>query len=280
MRRLYLLFPALLMLGIAFGPVPAMATKPCTAPDEDAFARIVAESPLILRGTVAGYHTADKNTDTPGKSWTDINVIEIFRGGIQGRDLRIAGWAAMDMPLYNYETGSELIFLLKPAQDSNDTVLADSRWSACVPSLMPRLPDGNYAVNAAPMRLETFLRSYIRSIPGMKKLSTSTVAIRSGKIYIQAMMGPTRPVMHVGDPEPPDVPAPDVTVEIYDAKDHKIAYAMTDSHGKVAFDLPAGTYRIEAHPRPIARPLNTPMTVKLAPGAEERITLDIDTGIR
>lgn len=255
----------------------AHATKPCMAPDDATFAKIVADSPLVLRGSVSESHIGDKSAP---QRWTDIDVHEIFRGGIHGRSLRISDWAAMDMPLFNYEPGSELIFLLKPGVENNSIILSNADWVSCVPALMPFVDNGEYAVNGQKMRLETFLRKYIREVPGLKELSTTTVAVRSGKIYVLAMMGPIRPVMHVGDPEPPDVPASGVTVEIYDKNGRKIGFAMTDSKGTVDFDLPAGTYTIQAFPRPIARATNTPITVELGPGAEERVKIDIDTGIR
>lgn len=283
MHRFFYIFLSLALGSMVFAGAssPAHATKPCTAPDDAAFAQIVADAPLILRGRIAESHAG---TRQDGEKWTDIDVVEIFRGGLQGnglRGLRIDGWAAQDMPLFNYADGSELIFLLKPAPSGNNMALSNADWISCVPALMPRLPDGSYAVNTQKMRLETFLRDYIRTVPGLKELSTSTVAVRAGKIYIQAMKGPTRPVMRLGDPESPDVPAPNVTVEILNKDGRRAGFAMTDQTGKVDFTLPPGDYTIMAHPQSnIARAENTPMDITLRPGTEERVELDIDTGIR
>lgn len=283
MHRIFSVFFSLALGGmlLAATAAPAHATKPCNAPDDAAFAQIVADAPLILRGRIAESHAGTKQD---GEKWTEIDVLEIFRGGLQDnglRGLRIDGWAARDMPLFNYADGSELIFLLTPASSGNNMTLANADWISCVPALMARLPDGSYAVNTQKMRLETFLRDYIRTIPGLKELSTSTVAVRAGKIYIQAMMGPTRPVMRLGDPEPPDVPAPNVTIEILDEDGKRMGFAMTDKTGKVDFTLPPGDYTIVAHPqKSIARAENTPMEITLRPGIEERVQVDIDTGIR
>jgi len=89
--------------------------------------------------------------------------------------------------------------------------------------------------------------------------------------------GPTTPVCKVG--VPCSEPAAGAVL-VFERGGRVAAHVRTDTQGRYAVKLAAGTYVVEVAPRPRIGTGIRPRTVRVVGGSTRRVDFSIDTGIR
>jgi len=93
-----------------------------------------------------------------------------------------------------------------------------------------------------------------------------------GTLHGVVMRGPITPVCMVG--KPCDAPAAHFCLSF---GDHRVT---TDANGRYRIRLRAGTYAVRACTTPSPGRGVEPRTVRVRPGVDTRVDLNVDTGIR
>jgi len=103
---------------------------------------------------------------------------------------------------------------------------------------------------------------------------------RSG-IEGETVIGPTRPVVRVGDPRPDEVPYPTTLLILAAADGRPVARVTTDKSGRFKIDLPPGEYRVtSAAPKGRALPHVGEENVRVDDGKVTFVTIRFDSGLR
>jgi hypothetical protein len=121
------------MLVFLLSPVAAFATSPCVPLTPEQFEAVKDESDLIIHAKVIDYHAAQGNPHAP-QSWTDLEVLKVYKGEAAQKNLRLGGWSSYFMPLYPHDKGVELVLLLKRTEAGYQ--LTDASWKKCVPAVI------------------------------------------------------------------------------------------------------------------------------------------------
>ncbi len=115
-------------LCFVFLSTPAYATEPCIRQTPQEFLQTKTDSDLILRAVVENYAKDEPH------GWTEIRVLESYKGTPPSDTMRIHEWTSHYHPLYIYDKGAVMIILLK--KDGHRYIPTDLDWSKCVPSVI------------------------------------------------------------------------------------------------------------------------------------------------
>jgi len=121
------------MLLFLMVPSAAVATSPCVPQTPAEFEATKEGADLIAHVKIIDYHANLGSPHAP-QSWTDVEVLNVYKGETAQKKLRLYGWASHYMPLYTYDKGSEAVLLLKKTEAGYQ--LADLSWKKCVPAVI------------------------------------------------------------------------------------------------------------------------------------------------
>lgn len=122
-----------ILLMLLLSPAAAFATSPCMPQTPAEFTAMKEAADLIVHVKITDYHAHNDNPHTE-KSWTDVEVLKVYKGEETKKALRLHGWASYYMPLYVHDKGSEAVLILKKADEGYH--LADLSWKKCVPAVI------------------------------------------------------------------------------------------------------------------------------------------------
>jgi hypothetical protein len=121
------------MAAVLLWAMPASATSPCMMQTPEEFQVVKDQSDLIVHVKILDYKTsASQILRSP--SWTKAQVLHVYKGDFDKKEIHITGWASYEQPLYTQDVGSEAVLLLK--QTDAGFEMTDLSWKACVPSLI------------------------------------------------------------------------------------------------------------------------------------------------
>ena len=113
---------------LTVSPETGSATPPCVHPSKETLQKEAGTSDLIVEGTILKNGMLSRGTH--------IHVLKTYKGAVNNDTVFISGWFYESPPLFNYQKGDAFIFMLSEDADSDNYVLTNAEWSACVPSLI------------------------------------------------------------------------------------------------------------------------------------------------
>lgn len=129
-----------MMAAVLFLVTPASATSPCMMQTPEEFQVVKDQSDLIVHVKILDYRTSASQI-LRGPSWTKAQVLHVYKGDFDKKEIRITGWSSYEEPLYTQDVGSEAVLLLKKTDAGFE--MTDLSWKACVPSVigLPEMPE-------------------------------------------------------------------------------------------------------------------------------------------
>lgn len=114
-------------------PAMAFATSPCIPQTPAEFTVMKEAADLIVHVKITDYQVHNDNLHAE-RSWTDVEVLKVYKGETAEKALRLHGWASYYMPLYVHDKGAEAVLMLKKTDSGYE--LADLSWKKCVPAVI------------------------------------------------------------------------------------------------------------------------------------------------